>query len=93
MRFFLFLFCAHGMAHRTIPSRDQTHAASSGNTESQPLDCLGSLKNFFKPVHKMVNSTNPRQSIPVGGGQGRRVMWGLKEHEGKLWGVSGCGRD
>ena len=48
---------------------------------------------FFKPVHKMVNSTNPRQSIPVGGGQGRRVMWGLKEHEGKLWGVSGCGRD
>ena len=46
MRFFLF-FCAHSMARRTIPSRDQTHAACSGSMESQPLHCLGSLKNFF----------------------------------------------
>ena len=46
MRFFFFF--AHTAWHAELsPAGIKTHAACSGNTESQPLDCLGSLKNFF----------------------------------------------
>ena len=45
--FFFFSFWAapHNMQNLSSPTRDQTQALSSGNFQSQPLDCQGSPQN------------------------------------------------
>ena len=47
MRFFLFLFCAHGMACRTIPSRDQDPCRLQRKHRVPTTGLPGKSQEFF----------------------------------------------